>query len=396
MKKIFYIILFLIMLFGLTGCWSVKELTDIAIVSALGIDKTEDGYRVSVQIINPGEIAAKKGGAGVGMTVFDAEGRSVAEAVRKLTTVTPRKPYLSHLRVIIFGEELAKAGIKKPLDFLSRENEMRTDFVIVIARGMKAEDQLKVLTPMEKISANKIFTAIETAEKNWAPTKIVLLDELISSLVSKGKEPVITGLEIIGNPENGSTIENVQRAKPETTIKTDFLGVLKDDKFIDWLDEAESKGFNYITDNINKTVGFIECEGGGTVTVETIRSKTDIKGTIKNGKPKINLKVITESNISDVECPIDLSKSETILDLEEKLNKKTEDIILSSVAKAKELNSDIFGFGEVIERAEPKRWESLKKNWNEEFINTDVEVKADIKIRRTGTISESFQEEKEE
>jgi spore germination protein KC len=384
------------MLFGLTGCWSVKELTDIAIVSALGIDRTEDGYKVSVQIINPGEIAAKKGGGGLGMSVFDAEGRSVAEAVRKLTTVTPRKPYLSHLRVVILGEELAKAGIRKPLDFLSREHEMRTDYVITIAKGMKAEDQLKVLTPMEKISANKIFSSIETAEQNWAPTKIVLLDELISSMVSDGKEPVITGLEIIGNPETGSTIDNIQRAKAGTIIKSDFLGVLKDDKLIDWLDESESKGFNYITDNINQTVGFMECDGGGTITIETIRSKTDRKGTIKNGKPKININVMTEANISDVECPVDLSKSETIKDIENEMNKKTEEIILSSVEKAKKLNSDIFGFGEVIGRAEPKKWEDLKKNWDEEFRNTDVEVKADIKIRRTGTISESFQEEKEE
>lgn len=396
MKKVVHILISLLMLFGLTGCWSVKELTDIAIVSALGIDMTEDGYRVSVQIVNPGEIAAKKGGSGLGMTVFAAEGRSIAEAVRKLTTVTPRKPYLSHLRVVILGEEVAKAGIRKPLDFLSREHEMRTDFVIAVAKGMKSEDQLKVLTPMEKISANKIISTIETAEKNWAPTKIVLLDELIGSLVSDGKEPVITGLEIIGDPETGSRIENVQRVKAATTIKTDSLGVFKGDKLIEWLDESESKGFNYITDNINKTVGFIECDGGGTVTVETIRSKTDRKGTIKNGKPKINIKVMTEANISDVECPIDLSKSETIHDLEKKLNKKTEDIMLSSIGRARELKSDIFGFGELIGRAEPKKWEKLKENWSEIFIDSDVEVKADIRIRRTGTISESFQEEKEE
>ena len=396
MKIPVYILLSFLMLLSLTGCWSKRELTDIAIVSALGIDLAEDGYRVSVQVINPGEIAAKQGGNGLGISVFTAEGKSIAEAVRKLTTVSPRIPYLAHLRVVILGEEVAKTDIKKPLDFLSREHEMRADFVIGIAKGMKAEDQIMILTPMEKISANQIFSTIETAEQNWAPTKIVLLEELIDTLVSEGKEPVITGLEVVGDPETGSKAENTQSAKPQTSIKTDYLGVFKQGKLIEWLDESESKGFNYITDNIKKTVGYVECDGGGTVTVEIIRSKTDMKGTIENGQPNIKIEVISEANISDVECPIDLSNSESVHDIEKKMNKKIEENILNTVEKAKELKSDIFGFGEVIGRDEPKEWKSLKKNWDENFIETNVEVKVDLKIRRIGTTSESFQEEKEE
>ncbi|MBP2240965.1 spore germination protein KC [Cytobacillus eiseniae] len=383
-------------LIGLTGCWSAHELSELAIATGLGIDKTEDGYRISVQFVNPGEIAAKKASSGVPISVHTAEGRSMLEAVRKLTTTAPRRVYLAHVRVIIFGEELAKEGLRKPLDFLSRDHEMRADFVIAIAKGLKAEDVIKVIAPMEKVSANKIFTSIETSEKNWAPTKIVLLDELIESLVSDGKEPVITGVYLTGNSELGGNIKNIQQVNTPTKIKSDYLAVFKGDKLIDWLDESESKGFNYITDNITSTVGFIECEGGGTLTIETIRSKTKLEGAIENEKPKIKIYVTAESNIGDVECPIDLSKSKTIKDIEKKFNEKTKDIIMSSVEKAKELGTDIYGFGEAINRSEPKKWEDLKKKWDEEFKNTEVVVKVDLKIRRVGTIAESFQEEEDQ
>ena len=393
MKKIAPLLSVLFILLGLTGCWSKKELSEIAIVTALGIDMIEDGYRVSIQIVNPGAIAAKTGGQDLGMLVYAAEGRTVLEAIRRLTTVAPRKPYFAHLRVVIFGEETAKAGLRKPLDFLSRDHSMRTDFVITIAKGMKAEDQIKVLTPMEKVSANKIYTSIETAEKHWAPTKIVLLDELVSALISEGKEPIITGLEVLGNPEIGNKRENIERVQVPVTIKSDYIGVLKEDKLVDWLDERESKGFNYITDNITNTVGFIECEGGGTITIETIRSKTDMKGIFEKDKPKIKIHITTEADIADVECPIDISKTETITELEHKFNKKTEAIILESIDKAKKLKTDIYGFGEALSRADAKKWERLKHTWDEEFTKLDVETKIDIKIRRTGTITESFQKE---
>lgn len=396
MKKMMLILSLLCLIIGLTGCWSANELTDIAIAAALGIDKTDDGYRVSVQLINPGEIASQQSGKGLPISVFAAEGKSIMEAIRKLTTSTPRKPYLAHLRVVVFGEELAKAGIRKPLDFLSRDHEMRTDFVIVVARGMKAEDQLKVLSPLEKISANKIITSIEHSEKNWAPTKIVFLDELINSMVSKGKEPVITGLEVLGNPKFGNRKDNIERVETPATINTDYLGVFNKDKLIGWLNEEESKGFNYITDNIKSTVGFMECKEGGTISFEVIRSKTKVEGTFENGHPRIKIKVKIEANIADVECPIDLSKSETIFDLEKQFNEQISSSIFSSIKKAKEWKTDIFGFGEAIERAEPKRWEKLKNNWQEEFAKQDVDVKVDLKIRRIGTINESFQSEKDE
>jgi spore germination protein KC len=393
MRKITHILLISCMLLGLSGCWSAKELSDLAIVTSLGIDKTEEGYKVSIQLVNPGAISTKAGGGSlVPYAVYSAEGKSIFEALRRVTTLTPRRPYFAHLRVVVFSEETAKLGIRKPLDLLSRDHEMRTDFVIVIAKGMKAETPLTVLPPLEKIQANKTFQSIENSEKSWAATKVVLLDELIRSLVSDGKEPVLTGLELLGSPDMAASTKNIESTKPSAITKIGHIGVFNEDKFVAWLDEEESKGFNYITDNVTGTLKWIECDGG-TISIEVLRSKTDMKGSIEKGKPTINLNVSAEANIGEVECPIDLSKADPITDLEKQFNKKLEEIILSTVEKAKELETDIFGFGEVIARAEQKKWETLKKNWDEEFLNTDVEVKVDIKIRRTGTITEPYHEE---
>ena len=95
--SIFFILLLLINF--LTGCWSSRELNELAIVTALGIDKTEKGYLLSAQIINPGEIAGKSIFGRTEVVRFMKTGDTVIEAIRKLATDTPRKIYVSNIRV---------------------------------------------------------------------------------------------------------------------------------------------------------------------------------------------------------------------------------------------------------------------------------------------------------
>ncbi|MDQ1003412.1 spore germination protein KC [Neobacillus niacini] len=397
MKKIIsFFIMFLLIISLLTSCWSSKELNEIAIVSAIGIDKTEDGYLVSVQIVNPGEIAGKTATGRTEVIRFMKTGDTLMDAMRRLSTDVPRRIYVAHLRNVVFGEELAKEGIGKVLDVLSRHHEMRSDFFLTVAKGSKASDILNVQTALEKSPATKLSNALETADKRWAPTKSVTVDELITSIVSKGKEPVLTGVHVYGNPESGSSFTNVQNVSPKTGLKIDTIGVFKNDKLIGWLNEEESKGFNYITDNVKSTAVTFPCEDGK-ITISTIRSKTKVKGKMENGNPKISIQVTTEGDVGEVACEFDLSKPEKI----KQLNKKYQNWIKERIELAiktvqEEYQSDIFGFGEVIHRADPKAWKRLQKNWDQEFAKLEVTVNVKAEIRRLGTITESFQKEIEE
>lgn len=93
----------------LTGCWSRKELSDLAVAIGLGIDRTDKGYRVTVQIVAPSLAAASSGGAGgPPALVVATESATIMEALRKLTTMLPRKVYLSHLSMLLLDESMAR------------------------------------------------------------------------------------------------------------------------------------------------------------------------------------------------------------------------------------------------------------------------------------------------
>jgi spore germination protein KC len=381
----------------LSGCWSKQELNELAVATALGIDETKDGYLISVQILNPGEIASKVPSQRTPIFVYSVKAKTIFEGIRKLTTLAPRKIYMAHLRILIFGEKMARKGIEKPLDFLARDPNVRTDFFIAIARGATAKSVLQILTPMEKIPANRLFTSLEMSQKNWAPTKGVDLDELVNSLASKGKNPVLTGIEIKGDPDLGGSDKNVRNVVPHSALQLNGLGVFKNDKLVGWLSETESKAYNYITGNVSDTVGSFPCDGDANerVTVEITKSKVKTEGRLQNGKPSILLKLNLEENIGEVQCSMDVSNTEMI----SKIEKNGEEYLKNNVSAAiktvqRKYQSDIFGFGEAIHRQYPKKWAKWEQNWEQQFTDMDVKVQTNVKIHRIGTINQPIQNRK--
>ncbi|RBW68746.1 Ger(x)C family spore germination protein [Bacillus taeanensis] len=390
-------LVFLLILNLLTGCWSRRELNDLAIMTAVGIDKGEEenSLLMTVQVVNPGEVASQAGATNrTPVSVYQEEADTVFEAIRKMSTVMPRKLYWSHLRMVVIGEELAKeVGINKVLDFLSRDHELRTDFYLVVTKEAKAEDIVKILTHADDIPANKLFTSLEISQKAWAPSVSVALDELISDLVSDGKHPVLTGLKMIGDPKVGAEQKNVETTMSETILKYSGIAMFKDDKLKAWLNESQSKGYNYIMGKVESTAIDVKCPKGGKLVIELIRTDTEVKAKVKDGKPEITVDLFAEGNVGEVQCSIDLTKTETIEKLNTGLEKDIQSHMKDTIDKAKEEGTDIFGFGEAVHRSNPKEWKKLKKEWDEAFQELKVTINIDGHIRRTGTVGNSFLEE---
>ncbi|WP_240689470.1 Ger(x)C family spore germination protein [Ammoniphilus sp. YIM 78166] len=390
----------ILLLILITGCWSRRELNELGIVVGMGIDKSGDQYLVSFQVVDPGEVAAKQGATGrAPVVMYKEESDTLFEAIRKITTISPRRSYFSHLRILVIGEELAKEGIGKSLEMIFRDHEFRTDFYIVVTKATKAEDVLRVITPLEKIPANHLFYSLQASEQTWAPmTTTVTLDQLISDIVSEGKHPVLTGLQVQGDKKAAETKDNAEEIESPGHLQYVQLAAFKKDRLVGWLNVEESGAYNYIQNNVHNTVHQVPCSKGGKAVVELLRSQTNLKGGVTNGKPQIDVNIQAEGNVAEVGCGnLDLSKPETIDELETEINQSIKDSIEASIEKVQErVKADIFGFGEAIRRSDPQAWKELKGDWDQAFQDLPVTVKVDVKIRRVGTVGETFLSELKE
>jgi spore germination protein KC len=401
MKRVAIILILAIFCLTASSCWSRRELNQLAIVVGLGIDKVGDQYQVSLQMVNPSEVATQ--GEGTGRTpviLYKEKGKTIFETIRRLTTLTPRKAFFAHLQMMVISEEVAREGVKKVLDFFWRDHEIRFDFFLVIARKRKAEDVLHVLTKLERIPSRKLYSSLETAEKYWAPVEAATMDRFVRSLLSEGITPTLTGLTVEGNPQLGAQKENIENLSRNVTLKYSGLAVFKEDRLVGWLDEMESKGRNYIHDKVNSTVGSIPCpqEKKKLLTVEIIRSDTEVIGKIESGKPAIYIDLSMETNLSEVQCSkLDVSQPDVIQQIEKAGEKKLKEILESSIyAAQKKYKADFLGFGEKIHQADPQYWNKIKKNWDKVFVKLPVHLNIDISIKHTGKASNSFIKKLEE
>ncbi|WP_426334041.1 Ger(x)C family spore germination protein [Paenibacillus silvae] len=388
---------FVVLLPLLTGCWDRHELNELGIMLGLGVDKEGDRIRVSAQVVVPNEISSKSaGGKGTPVTQYQATGKSLFEAIQSLTETSPRRIFMAHVRVLIFGEEYArKEGIYDVMEALMREPSVRPDYYVMVARNTKASEVLDLLTPLDNIPAEKLFSSLDVSAKTWAPTTTITGDQLMDYMLTPGIHPVITGVEIIGDHSKKGSTDNISTIRAAAKLNTTGLSIFKGDKLIGWLNEDESKGYNYIRDNVKSTTGNVDCPNGeGTVTIKTLRASTKRKAKIINGEPQVKIKVNVVSSVASVDCKMQIGSMTAIRELEKATQDRLKDLMEKSVNSVRrKYHVDIFGFGQEIYQTDPKFFKKHEQDWDKYFEDLDVVYEANAQIRRVGTLDNSFKKD---
>ncbi|MEK5482554.1 Ger(x)C family spore germination protein [Viridibacillus sp. FSL R5-0888] len=391
-KKITFILFLLSITLLLTGCWSKRELNELAIGVALGIDRVDDQYEVTVQLVDPSELSIKQSSSRTAVVTYTTQGKTIFEAIRKMTLISSRAIYLSHLQMMVIGEGMATDGIKPTLDLLARDHEVRNNFYIVVSSKSTAREVLNILTPLEKIPANKLFSSLEVSQKKIGITSKMRLDQLINHLSSEIKSAALSTVEIIGDQQIGNEQTNMEIVNTPALLKYSGLSIFKEDKLVGILNEEESKSYNYLRDEIESTIESVSCpKNDGNVATEVINSKTEIKVKLINDIPEFDVNINVEQNIGEVECQIDLTDSNTLKQINEKESKQIEKRIKSLIEKLQnKYQVDVVGFGETMYRSHPKEWEKIKGQWEEEFFpKAKINVKVKIKTKGFGTLRNS-------
>jgi spore germination protein KC len=375
----------------LAGCWSRKELTDLAFIIAVGLDKTKDGkYMMIYQVVNPGNVAGatQRGGGsgGVPVSIYKATGNNLVEASRKTSQKVSRIPYYAHTNLVVIGEEVAKEGLDGLFDAMERNSQFRATSMVVIARHHSAEDVLKILTPIDKISANQIIKTLQFSEKMWGETINIHVGDIIRDLSSQGKAPVISGVGIEGNVRKGKRQLSIQASEPDARLYVDGLAMFKDGKLVGWINGEASRGVLWVLDKIKQTNITTGWKGKKeAISYKVDRSQTSVAAHIKNGKPSVSVHIQTEGDIGEVLVPLDLNDPKQLLMLKTAIEQAIKREVLDAVERAKEKRTDIFGFGQTVYRSYPHEWRKMAKNWNESYFPyLEVNVKVESFIRRTG------------
>ena len=380
MKKIKLLVLIL-PLFFITGCFNYRELNELAITSAVGIDKTDDGYKTTIQIIN-----TQKNGADTNSSMeqpkfvtYTSTGKNLQEALRSVILESSRRIYADHIQVLVIGEELARDGIYDILD-----SELRKQFQVVIARDATAEDILKVVTPLETLNSKHIDEGLSVDNKYLGVGEVVDFEQLIASYLDSNKEIVLPSVVLKEKDEDGDTIENTESTKPEENVIESTMGIFKDDKLLGFLSEKESIALSFARGKINNTVLSYECDNNKYVVSEIINTKTDVS--MESDPLKAKIKITGSLNINEVTCDLDLEDLKVVSEIESSLEDELKDNITDTINTIRdEYNTDVFGFRDILYKSNPKYYKYLKDEWYDSvFKDLDIEIDVDFDFVEKG------------
>lgn len=384
----------------LAGCWNRRELNDLAVVVALGIDLEGKDYLISAQVVNPNEVGTLRSSSGAASVVtYTEKGGSIPDALQRMLSKAPRQLYLSHLRVMVFGESLARRGLIPILDYVARNHELRNDFFMVVAKQSKARDVLSVVSPFEKVPAESLYSSILVSDKKWAATGRITLQHFITVMDRGGSNPVLSGVRVNGDKKKGRSNELLKNVRPETLLLHEGLAVFKKDKLVGWLGENDSKTVNYLLNDVSGTIGQVPCPQGhqGFVSVGILSSKSKIDAyTGAEGEPAFNVRMSLEANVDAIQCNLDMADPATITAIEAMLEKQARNYTSRNIREVQnKFGSDIYGFGEALHRQEPKVWASYKANWDDYFKNAKVDVEVAVAVRKIGSIVQPLKKDME-
>ena len=125
----------------LPGCWDRKELNEIALIRAIGIDRTEDG-QIEVTLLQAIPQRAETPGRGKNggtQRVLTARSINIPEAKAKLQQMLGREIFTGHQEVVVFGKGIARSGIGEAMDFMARQPQVRLDAVVFVCDGSPKE-----------------------------------------------------------------------------------------------------------------------------------------------------------------------------------------------------------------------------------------------------------------
>ncbi|AAK76765.1 spore germination protein KC/spore germination protein [Clostridium acetobutylicum] len=383
-KKFLKIISCILIAVNLTSCIDSRELNKLAIVLAVGIDKLEncDDTEMTIQLaklssnksgsISSGGSAPSANNVTLNLT---ETGNGLGKIVKTFNRKLDRQLFFSHNQVIVLGESAAKSGIAKYLDFFMRYRETRLLVWLLITKS-KVKDILSVPPNMEDTQGRNLAELI-SEQKEVSEIPAINLKDFTERIMSKTSAPIIPIVEISTNNSAGTK-----------ALRLTSTAVFKKDKMIGTLDSQQTRGLLWALNKVKTGVVPVNLPGyKGTIDVETIHSKGKIAAKLKDNKLIMKINIKQEGNLLEQNSSENLATPDNFKVIEKAEEETIKKQIEAAILKSRDLNADIFGFGDAIYRRHPKYFKKIEPQWNKTFKNLNIEVNVNCKLRRNGRIS---------
>ncbi|WP_373233038.1 Ger(x)C family spore germination protein [Cohnella sp.] len=383
------LILSLISLLGVTGCWDMTEINQLAIGNLAGgdIDPETGRQIVYYQIVNPSALASQKGG-GIKSPVYTykVEAPTLAELAFGATDMLPRDLFPDHFQAYLLTERMARRGLHSYLNFLERQSNRRTDLDLIITDS-PMKDVMNTYTLFERIPGRSLRALFELQYK---VSGRVNPKSRIKDVIEHMESSVLTVLPIISLRDSHQASTTGRYEHIDANRGSLFLSggaVIRKDRMIGKLSLTQIPLYNLMKNEAKVYYDKIEVNGKD-VDVGAIKVKVRKRLSLVNDRPVLRVDVYADLKLLNTEQSEALS-SDSLGQIKQAFNDQLADKAADLFEWSRSKGWDLFSIEHQMGKKRGKEWREAL-NGKEAWKQAKLEMEVRSKVTDMGAIIDPY------
>jgi spore germination protein KC len=338
-----------------------KEIDEIDLVLALGIDYSDGKYQLSALYSTGGGADPGKGAEQGQENVAEGKGKTAYEALEDLKLKNKKTISLAQTGSFLIGEGAAKQGLKDSIDFLSRDETIKMEALIYVIKGMSAADYIKKGIE-NKQNIHEDLNAIEQKQHEFLTRN----DNTMVNILNDTKQTYSSVLiPYLISEKSGFLMEG--------------YAVFDSLKLKDYLDKETSEGVNIIRNIMRSYPIYLEDQVGLLVSY----TNTKLKADLKNKRITVRIKVSFETMIKEILSDEDIFTRDELDRLTDEQNKYIRKICEKATDYSISNGLDILNLARIVEKQNYAGWKSVKEDWPDRISNIRYEYEIQSRISKS-------------
>lgn len=412
MKKFFiWIIIFctiFIFTYTFSASYNSQNIDRLDYVIAIGIDKSPDNtnLQVSFEFTDLGAFSESDSEQGSKPIIDTVVAPSISESINLMNAYAGKQVNLSHCKVVVFSEDVARDGILEEVTYLMNSPQIRPTTNIIIASD-KAKDYIENSTSSLEGILTKYYDLFPTSAEYTGYTSNILLSRFYQNLTSDESGAVaILGTKSKSAKKNSSSQEEdtSNSTKQEVSNNTSLesiatgenivegdrgtenigLAVFNKDKYIGNLSAIETLCYTLIEEEVDNFSVCIDHPTNPDKKIDVSVSSLEpnnVKVDISKDNPIITIKLNLTAKALTGQNSLDFSDKDTLNSvnsaLKEFLTSKMKNFLYKT---SKEYGCDINGFYRLVKQKFLTIPEYDNYNWEEMYKKADFNVEIDSDV----------------
>ncbi|WP_308753724.1 Ger(x)C family spore germination protein [uncultured Anaerotruncus sp.] len=385
----------------LAGCVPSVRLNERGVVQAIGIDLAEEGgYRATMQVREAvGTTAGANQSPEDARTVLVEEtGATITELLARASATQGRQLFLDSVRVIVLGQEAARAGVEGPLGFFNSNHQISPATLVAVAEG-EAGELIRAGEKDPALSAEGLADVLESAGKGGFSPPSRLKDlmgaanaENIAGAVTllrygaPDEAPANEASSEASQDESGAGSEARQEEEtPEKKLSLGGAAVFVGDRMSAAISPAAARGLEWTQNRAKACVLSVGDGQLGEVAAVTHRQKAKITVEMSGEVPVFDIRLEVRSTALEsrlVSGGFDDRTRRYVCALQEiEIRSEIEEMVASSLRRG----YDLLGLSRLMRQRYPAFYEAHRENWGEALASCGYNVAVSCEIDRTGS-----------